>query len=145
MRDGTEKTGALSGIAPVILGTVVLYENRSHGAVAQTIIGTLLVVQGLISLAVPRLLPSVPGWSAEQARAHRTAVVAPLTGAISLIAAILLLTVLPASERTLVTTLLAVVLLVAGVLGVLSGLGARQRTARLDSPSLSDLTDETAE
>lgn len=145
MHDEAQKINPLSDIAPLILGAVILYENRSHGAVGQTTTGTLLVMYGLISFIVPRLLPSVPEWSAERTRAHRTAVVAPLNGAISLVAALLLFAVVPTNERNIGTTLLAAVLLVAGVLSVLSGLGARRRAARLDSSEVPHSIDEIAE
>lgn len=145
MRGGTEKTDALSGVVPLVLGVGLLVVNRAQGAVANTIIGAMLVGQGLVGVVVPRLLAPVSGWSAERIRARRTAIIAPLTGAISLVAALLLFAVLPANERNTVTMLLATVLLVTGLLGIISGLGARRRAARFASPEMSDLTDEIAE
>jgi len=145
VRDGAEKTNALAGVVPFVLGVGLLVVNGTHGAIANVVIGALLVAQGLVNLVAPRLLPPMPGWSAERVRARRIAAIAPLTGAISFLAALLLFAVVPASERSTVTTLLAAVLLIAGLLGVVSGLGARKRAARLDSPPMSNLTDEIAE
>ena len=130
-----------TGVIAFAIGVFLLVTGIQRGAADSIVLGVAFTIQGIISLALPRILPAAPQLSAEQARARRVAVTVFPTGILYVLAALALLVIVPMRDRSGLTTAIAIALLVLGVFNMISGIGARRRVQRPDSPQLSEVPD----
>jgi hypothetical protein len=131
MQQGRGGAAIMTSLLPMALGAFLAIAGVIGGSRRDIIIGLALVATGLVGLVAPRLAPP-PGLSREQLRARRTAVVILPNGIIYVALGVLLIVVLPASERDGPTLLIIIFALGMGTLSILSGLGALARARRPD-------------
>ena len=145
MRGGQGNAETITGVIALAIGVYLLATGIPHGAVSNIVLGATFAVQGIISLVMPRVLPPTPQLDGERARARRVAVTVLPTGVLYILAALVLLVAVPERDRSGLSSVIAIALLVLGVLNVLSGIGARKRVQRpdsLQSPALPDAANE---
>jgi hypothetical protein len=132
MQQGRGGAAIMTSLLPMAFGAFLAIAGIVGGSRRDVIIGLALVATGLVGLVAPRLVPPPPGLSREQLRARRTAIVILPNGIIYVALGVLLVVVLPASERDGPTVLITIFALGMGTLSILSGLGALARARRPD-------------
>ncbi|MGI8688909.1 MAG: hypothetical protein ACR2M3_10050 [Thermomicrobiales bacterium] len=128
-RGGAEN---MANLLPLFLGIVLLVFGIASGSWRNVLIGIALACTVVVGFVGPRLVPPVPGISAERERARRAAAIILPNGIIYLALGILLRTAIPVSERGGSTLPIIIFAIAMGVLSILSGLGAAVRARRPD-------------
>lgn len=123
-----------TNLVPMLLGVVLVLVGAINGSRRNLLIGVALACTGIAAIIGPRLLPPMPGLSAERLGARRAAVTLLPNGIIFLALGVLLIVATPERERGGVTTIILLFAFVMGVFSTLSGLGAVVRAHRPDDP-----------